>query len=121
MDQTFQRIDGAVETWIQYLDFLFRERLQHVVRGILMRRRPADADFQPDKLCGAERFDHRLDAVVPSVPARLLDPQAPRLQIEIVVNENEIVGGERELAQEAFERRTGDVHPVEGAGEFEDF
>ena len=32
MNQTFQRIDGAVKTGIQYLNFLFRERLQHIVR-----------------------------------------------------------------------------------------
>jgi hypothetical protein len=51
----------------------------------------------------------------------LFDPEAPQIKIKIVMDKNQVVGGQRTLTQEAFERRTGEVHPVEGAGEFEEF
>jgi predicted nucleotidyltransferase len=53
--------------------------------------------------------------------AGLLDPEASRFKVEIVMDENEVVSGEHEFSEQAFERRTSDVHPVEGAGEFEEF
>jgi predicted nucleotidyltransferase len=51
----------------------------------------------------------------------LLDPEASRFKVEIVMDENKVVSGEHEFSEQAFERRTSDVHPVEGAGEFEEF
>ena len=121
VDQTFQRIDGAIETGVQYLDLFSRERLQHIVRRILTRCRSADSDLDPHKLGRPDRVNDRLDAVVSPMPTGLFDPKTPQIKIEIVMDEDQVVGGQRKLAQEAFERRTSDVHPVEGTGEFEEF
>jgi hypothetical protein len=52
------------------------------------------------------------------VSAGLFDPETAWFQIQIVVNENQIVDGELQLSQKAFERRAGDIHEVESAGEF---
>ena len=121
MNQTFQRIDGPVETGIQHLDLFSRERLQHIVRRILTRCRSADSDLDPHKLGRPDCVNDRLDSVMSPMPTGLFDPETPQIKIEIVVDEDQVVGGQRKLTQEAFERRTGDVHPVEGAGEFEEF
>ncbi len=121
VNQTFQRIDGAIETGIQYFDLFSRERLQHIVRRILTWCWSADSDLDPHKLGRPDRVNDRLDPVMSPMSAGLFDPKTPQIKIKIVVNENQIVGGQRKLTQEAFEWRTRDVHPVEGAGEFEEF
>src|SRR5690242_3492596 len=51
----------------------------------------------------------------------LFDPEAPQIKIKIVMDKNQVVGSQRTVTQEAFERRTGNVHPVESTGEFEEF
>ena len=121
VDQTFQRIDGAIETGSQHLDLFSRERLQHIVRRILTWGRSANPYLDPYKLWRADRLNDRLDPVVPPMSTSVFDPEAPQIQIKIVMDENQVVGGQRTLTQKAFERRTSDVHPVEGAGEFEEF
>ena len=121
VDQTFQRIDGAIETGIQHLELFSRECLQHIVRRILARCRSADSDLDPRKLGGPDRVNDRLDPVMSPMSTGLFDPETPQIKIKIVMDENQVVGGQRTLTQEAFERRTSDVHPVEGAGEFEEF
>jgi len=55
------------------------------------------------------------------MPTGLFNPETPQIKIKIVVDENQVVGGQRKFTQEAFERRTSDVHPVEDTGEFEEF
>ena len=121
VDQTFQRIDSAIETGIQHLELFSRERLQHIVRRILTRCRSANPYLEPDKLRRPQRLDDRFDAVVPTMTTGLLDPEASRFKVEIVMDENKVVSGEHEFSEQAFERRTSDVHPVEGTGEFEEF
>src|SRR5262245_52060414 len=119
MHQTFQRIDRPIKTGIKDLELVLCERLQQIINRILMRRGSADADFQPYKLRSPERLDHGFDSVMAAVTACLLDSETPRFQIEIVVNKKEIVDSQVEFAQEALQRRTRDIHPVEGAGEFD--
>lgn len=121
VDQTFQRIDSAIETGIQHLVLFSRECLQHIVRRILTRCRSADSDLDPHKLGRPDRVNDRFDPVVASMPTGLFDPKAPQIKIKVVMDENQVVGGQRILTQEAVERRTSDVHPIEGAGELEEF
>jgi hypothetical protein len=56
-----------------------------------------------------------------SMPTGLFDPETPQIKIEIVMDKNQVVGSQRILTQEAFEWRTGDVHPIQGTGELEEF
>jgi len=121
VDQTFQPIDGEVETGIQYLELCSRKRLQHIVRRILTRCRSANSDLDPYKVRRPDRVNDRLDPVMSPMPTGLFDPETAQIKVKIVMDEDQVVGGQRKLTQEAFERRTGDVHPVEGAGEFEEF
>src|ERR1700704_5978778 len=121
VDQTFHRIDGAIETGIQHLDLFSRERLQHIVRRILTWCRSADSDLDPHNLGRPDCVNDRLDAVMSPMPTGLFDPETPQIKVEIVVDQDQVVGGQRKLTQEAFEWRTSDVHPVEGAGEFAEF
>jgi hypothetical protein len=51
----------------------------------------------------------------------LFNPEAPQIKIKIVMDKNQVVGGQRTLTQEAFERRTSEVHPVQSTGKFEEF
>ena len=92
MDQTFQRIDGAIETGIQYIDLFSRERLQHIVRRILTRCRPADSDLNPHKLRRPDRVNDRLDPIMSPMSTGLLDPETPQIEIKIVMDENQVVG-----------------------------
>src|SRR5262245_35306760 len=94
MKQTFQRIDRSLETRIDDLHFVLVDRFQHIIGGVLTRRRTADADFESHKLRGPKGFNDGLDAVVASMPSSLLDAKAARFQIQIVVDKNQIVGGE---------------------------
>jgi hypothetical protein len=121
VDETFQCIDSTIETGIQHLDLFARKRLQHIVRRILTWGRSANPYLDAYKLWRANRLNDRLDPVVAPMSTSLFDPEAPEIKIKIVMDKNQIVDGQRILTQEAFERRTSDVHPVEGAGEFEEF
>jgi hypothetical protein len=42
----------------------------------LHRRGAPDTNFKPDELRSAQRFNHRLDAVVPAMPSGLFDAEA---------------------------------------------
>ena len=120
VDQTFQCLDGTIETGIQHLDLFSRECLQHIVRRILTRRRSADSNLDPHKLSRPNRVNDRLDPVVAPMTTGLFDPETPQIKVKIVMDKNQVVGGQRILTQKAFERKTSDVHPVEGTGEFEE-
>src|SRR5438128_200189 len=98
MHQTFQCIDGAVQTGIQGVDLFFREHLQHIVCRILTRSRSSYSDLHPQKLWCSDRVNHRLDPIMPAMATGLLDPKTPKIEIEIVMDENQIVGSQRILA-----------------------
>src|SRR6478736_6436177 len=53
------------------------------------------------------------------MPSCLLDAQAARLQVQIVMHENEIVRGESVLSEKTFERRARHVHEIERARQFD--
>src|SRR5262249_20068274 len=112
--------DGTIETGIQYLQLVTRECLQHIIRRILTRGRSTNSDLDPYKLWCSDRVNDRLDPVVAPMPAILFDPESPQIKIEIVMDQNQVVCGQRTLTQEALKGRTSDIHPVEGAGEFEE-
>src|SRR5262245_51379681 len=48
-----------------------------------------------------------------------LDPEPSRLEIKIIVDENKISSGKLVFAEQTFERRTRDVHEVEGSGKLD--
>jgi hypothetical protein len=48
----------------------------------------------------------------------LLNTETAGLQIKVVVEENQIVGGELALPEKTFEGRAGEIHEVEGTGQF---
>ncbi len=121
VDQTFQRIDGAIETGSQHLDLFSRERLQHIVRRILTRCRSSDSDLDPHKLRRPDRVNDRFDPVMSPMPTGLFDPKTPQIKVKIVMDKNQVIGGKRTLMQKAFERRSSDIHPIESTGEFEKF
>jgi hypothetical protein len=53
------------------------------------------------------------------MPSGLFDAKAAWLQIQIIVDENQIVDGELQLAQKTFQWRACHVHEVESAGKFD--
>ena len=119
MNQYLQRIDRPFETRLKHLHLILRHLLQHVICGILTRCRTTDSDFQPDELSSSQRVNHGFHAVVASMASRLFDAKASWLQVQIVMDENEIVGGELELAEKALQRRAGEVHEVERGGQLD--
>jgi len=118
MDQTLQRVNCPIQTRFQHLDLVTRHRLQHIVGGILSRRRTADSDFDSDELRRPQRLDDRLDPIVSSMPSGQLDPQPARLQIKIVMDDDEILGRELEFSEKAFEGRAAEIHPIQRPGKF---
>src|SRR6185503_10465977 len=119
VNQHLEGIHGALETGFDDLHLLLRDSFQDVVRGVLTRRRTPDADFDSDELGGSQCVDHRLNAVVTAMPSCLLDAQAARLEIQIVMHENEIIRGELVLAEKTLERRARHIHEIERPGQFD--
>jgi len=119
VNQALERIDRSLKTRLDDVHFVLRDRFQHVIRGILPRRRAADAYLQSHKLRGPQCLNDRLDAVVASMPPGLFDLEAARFQIQIVMDENQIVDGELQLTQKTFKRRARHIHEVESPGEFD--
>jgi hypothetical protein len=70
VNQHLEGIDRSVETGLDHLHLLLRDRFQDVVRRILPRRRTPNADFDSDELSSSQRVDHRFDAVVTAEPFR---------------------------------------------------
>ena len=87
----------------------------------MARRRSANPNLHPHKLRSPERLDDGFDPVVSAMATGQLDPQPCWLQIKIVMDNNEFAGGELEFAQEAFQRRAGNIHPVEQASQLDQF
>lgn len=93
-----------------------RDGLQHIVGWILARRRTADPYFDPNKPRRAESLDHRSHPLMPTVASIGFDTESPWFQIKIIMNEDEIIRRQIQLAHKGFEGGTRDVHPIEQAG-----
>ena len=76
IEQQLEGIDGSFETGIILGPLFRRDAFQHIVRGVLSRRRATHADFQPHELRRSHCLNDRLDAVVASASAVLPDAQA---------------------------------------------
>jgi hypothetical protein len=55
-----------------------------------------------------------------AMPSGLFDAKAARLQIQIVVDENEVVRRELKLAEQTFNRQPCDIHEIERARQFDE-
>lgn len=121
MNQTLQRIDGSLKAGLKNGHLIVGNRLKNIVGRILPRRRAANADFDSDKLRCAQRVDHGLDAIMAAVAAGLLDSQSARLQIQIIMDEDQIRRREFEFPQKAFEGGTTEIHPVQRTGQLDHF
>ena len=71
-----------------------REIGQHVVGRVAARRRPPDAEADAHEVGAAELGDHRPHAVVAAVPAARAQLQTPERQIQIVVDDEDLLGRE---------------------------
>lgn len=121
MNQTLQRIDGSLKAGLKDGHLIVGNRLKNIVGRILPWHRAPDADFHPDKLRCAQRVDHGLDTVMAAVAAGLLDPQSARLQIQIIMDDDQIRRSELEFSQKAFEGGTTEIHPVQRTGQLDHF
>ncbi len=95
MDQAFQHVDRSLDRGLNDLHLVLGDCFQHIVCRILSRCRTPDSYFEPHKLRSPHCLDDRLDAVMAAVSAGLFDPEPAWFQIQIVVDENQIVDGER--------------------------
>src|SRR5439155_14142 len=100
--------------------FLVRlERRQDVVRHVRLVLRSADADLHAADRIGAERLDDGLHAVVTAGAA--LEPRADlaQLHVDVVVDEDEILGPRVERAAHASHGGPADIHERLGLDEIE--
>jgi len=121
MDQPFECIDGPLKARLEQVHVRFGNGFQHVIRRVLARGRTSDPDLDSHKLLRSQALNNGPNAIMSPMPTGKLDPKTPRFEIEIVMHKDKIVGGEFQFAEQAFEGGTGDVHEVEGAGEFDQF
>ena len=78
--------------------------LLHEVRGGLASGRAADTDAHAREIRGSDRGRDVADAVVPAVPAAELEPHGVERDVELIVQDDEVVGLDRVEPQE---RRDG--------------
>src|SRR3954451_174199 len=86
------------------------EVLEHEVRRVLPARWTADADPDPQVVLGAGRARDRPQAVVATLAAAALEPDAGEREIELVVDDDEVGGGEMGVVEQAADRAAGLVH-----------
>jgi hypothetical protein len=53
------------------------------------------------------------------MPSTHFNAQSPRFQIQIIVNDNEFVGCEFQVLEEAFKGRAADIHRVQQTCQFD--
>ena len=108
------RVERAVDRRVDARALVGARRLQHVVDDVLLRKqriaRMADADAKPPEVGRAER---RLDVAQPVVArhaAAELHLRLTGLEIELVVNDEDLVGRDAEKARERADRAAGLIH-----------
>lgn len=117
MNQTFQRVDGLLQARLKNSQLLFGHRLQNILGRILAWGWTTNPYFQSHEVWSSERLDDGFDPVMSPGTTGKLDPESPGLQVEIVVHNDEFAGGETEFPQESLQRRAGNIHPIEQAGQ----
>ena len=91
MDQTLQRIDRPAQARLKKRQFFRTDWLQDIISRILKRCGPPNPDFNADKLRRAERLHDGFDSIVPTMAASDLDSDAPWLEIQIIVNDDQLL------------------------------
>ena len=70
----------------------------------------SDAQAKPPEVRAAELWLDVAQPVVAGVAAALLEPRLPRLQVELVVDDEDLVGENREEVRECRDRAARFVH-----------
>lgn len=99
MKHTLQSIYRPLKTRVEYAHLVRGKRLQYIVSGALTWRRTADPNFDPYKPRRSKGLNHRSHAIVAPVPSISFDAETSYLQIQIVMDENEIIWCQIQLAE----------------------
>src|SRR6476661_5203686 len=111
LDERFDGVGPVVEQEGQHVRALgLGEVLQDEVGGVLASRRPADPEADAEVVLGADRLRDRAQAVVAALTAALLEADDTGVDVELVVDDDEALGGDVVVLQEAGDRTAGDVH-----------
>ena len=78
-------------------EFIRREGAEHVGDNLVLAGWPSDADTNTEELSRSEVFDYRLHTMVASVAPFHFEFDAAQTKIEIVVDNDQIIGGYRDM------------------------
>src|SRR5579859_4460590 len=102
-DEAHNEIRGLVNGRTNRFALLRTKRPQHVVGRVHVAGRPADPDAEPSERARAEAGHDVAQAVVPAVAATLPISNLAKSQVQIVVDDEQAVGGR----SPAFDRLQG--------------
>ena len=83
---THDRFRRLLHRLCSRLPLLGQKRAQHIIGRFHARRRPADADPDPDEFSGPELLDDRPKSVMTAMPAADLDPDRAERQVKFVMH-----------------------------------
>ena len=116
-DEPFHDVGCLLDQQIDFGPLLCRETAQHKIRRVHSARWTSNSTFETPELSRSERLDDRASPVVASRPAVILKTQPRKGQIDVVVDNQEVVPLDVEVAHEGRDRLTRVVHEGRRHGE----
>src|ERR1035437_171203 len=101
---------GARQPRRETLALLSGERLEHVVHHAIALDRSRDADAHAHEILGAQRIGDGEHALLSGRAAAAFEPQSAERQVDVIVDDDEILGRDAVLAQQVHRRAPREVH-----------
>ena len=114
LQQQFGRVGSLLENDAQLGALGGREILQHVGGRIFASRWASHSDANSLKVFGAQRRCHRSQTIVAALAATELQPDAPEVDVQLVVDHHHVSGGHRIEFRQRPNVPAGFVHEVRG-------
>jgi hypothetical protein len=83
---------------------------ENVLSGILISGRPPDSQFESPEVLGTKMLLERTNPVVAPAPPRLLETEPAKCQIDVIVENQEVLGVDLVVGPERADRSAGVVH-----------
>src|SRR3990170_315792 len=113
----FHRLGRALEALVHHPLLLGGEPREDEVGRVDAERRAADADAQPRELRRAQRFDDRLQPIVPTGAACRTEPEPAQGQVDVVHDDEDVCGTQPVAPAQIAYRFTAHIHIRVRAGE----
>lgn len=114
--QVLDCVHGVVHCFFEEWKLVRREGIQDIGDDCILAGWPSDTQADSGEITGAEMFDDRPYAIMASVATLGFHFDAAQQKVEIVVDDNDILGGYGEFSTEAGYRFAACIHICERLG-----